>query len=677
MAAGDFNGDGILDLAVTNGDLSPGSLHASLAVLIGTGSRSYAAPVLYPVGRGARGVVAKDFNGDGILDLAVSNLFSNAVSVLLGNGSAGVGNGTFSTTADYPVGAGPFELVAADFDRNGTIDLATCLNATGGVSVLPGLGNGTFGASISLPLSHLATGIATSDFNGDGFPDLAVTQNSNGQIAVLLGTGLAILGSGSFSTPAYVAAGPQPFHIVVADFNEDGAQDLAAANTASGGIAVMSGNGNGTFSAPLTLFSGNSSTVGAADFNHDGILDIVTGTVTGANSGQVELFLGQGAGGVGNGSFAGATIYPSHGDVYQLITRDLDNDGSTDVLTAEGYGDDIALLPGTCAPLPPDPRDPVLTSVRDVPNDNGGRVFVTWTPSSLDVPGGSVNAYRVWRRIPPASSVVALRARLAAREVIAISQSDAQVVYWEALATLPAQRLAGYGYTAATTQDSMPHSNPYTAFFVSALTPDIDVFYSSAIDSGYSVDNVPPRAPGGFVGASEPTGFALQWDADTDADLDGYRVYRGGTADFVPSAASLVAATKDPGWVDPGGHGEWFYKLSAMDLHANESSFSLLTSISPLGVDPPAAVFELRGARPNPSGGGRLNIYFALERGAGARLDLVDLAGRRMLSKDLSTLGSGRHVTTLGDAKPLPPGVYFVRLHQGRRVLESRAVVTR
>src|ERR1051326_5077324 len=94
---------------------------------------------------------------------------------------------------------------------------------------------------------------------------------------------------------------------------------------------------------------------------------------------------------------------------------------------------------------------------------------------------------------PPSSSVVALRARLAAREVIAISQSDAQVVYWEALATLPAQRLAGYGYTAATTQDSMPHSNPYTAFFVSALTPDIDVFYSSAIDSGYSVDNVPPR----------------------------------------------------------------------------------------------------------------------------------------------------------------------------------------
>jgi VCBS repeat protein/FG-GAP repeat protein len=675
IAAGDFNGDGILDLAVTNGDsFNPGGVNASLAVLIGTGGRSYAGPVLYPVGHGARGVVARDFDGDGILDLAVSNLFSNTVSVLLGNGSAGVGNGTFSATVGYPVGAGPFELVAADFDGNGTIDLATCLNATGGVSVLPGLGNGTFGTAISLPLSYFATGIATGDFNGDGFPDLAVTQNGHGQVAVLLGTGLPILGSGSFSAPAYVAAGPAPFHIVVADFNEDGAQDLAVANTGSGGIGVMSGIGNGTFAAPSMLLSGNSSTVGAADFNHDGILDIVTGTVTGYNSGQVELFLGQGAGGVGNGTFAGATIYPSHGDVYQLITRDLDSDGSTDVLTAQGYGDDIALLPGTCAP---DPRDPALTGVRDVPNDNGGRVFVTWTPSSLDAPGGPVNAYRVWRRIPPASSVVALRERIAAREIIAISHSGAQVVYWEALATLPAQRLAGYGYTAATTQDSMPHSNPYTAFFVSALTQDIDVFYSSAIDSGYSVDNVPPHTPGGFVGASEPTGFALQWDPDTDPDLDGYRVYRGGTADFVPSTASLVAATKDPGWVDPSGHGEWFYKLSAVDVHANESDFSLLTSISPLGVDPPAAVFELGGARPNPSAGGRLNIYFALERGAEARLDLVDLAGRRMFSRALTNWGPGHHVMTLGDANSLSPGVYFVRLYQGRRVLESRAVVTR
>jgi len=676
MATGDFNGDGILDLAVTNGDLSLGSYNASLAVLIGTGNRSYAAPVLYPVGRGARGVVARDFDGDGILDVAVSNLFSNTVSVRLGNGSAGVGNGTFSTLVNYPTLAGPFGLVAADFNRDGILDLATCLNMANGVSVLPGLGNGTFGAAFSFALNSAPTGIATGDFNGDGFPDLAVTQNGIGEVAVVLGTGLPVLGSGSFGPAAYVAAGPQPFHILVADFNENGVLDLAVANTASGGIRVLSGIGNGTFSSPTTLLSGNSSTVGAADFNHDGILDIVTGTVTGNNAGQVEMFLGRGAGGVGNGTFASASVYASHGDVYQLITGDLDGDGGTDVVTAQGYGNDIALLPGTCAPIPPDPRAPVLTAVRDVPNDNGGRVFLTWTPSSLDASGGPVNNYRVWRRIPSASSVAALHARLASREVIAISQSDAEVVYWEALATLPAQRLTGYGYTAATTQDSMPGSNPYTAFFISALTSNIDVFYSSAVDSGYSVDNIPPEAPGGLAGALQASGFSLQWDPCTATDLDAYRVYRGATADFVPSAANLMATSKEPGWIDPNGHGQWFYKLSAVDVHTNESDFSLLAPISPVGVDPPAAVFELRGSRPNPSVDGRLSVYFSLERGAGARLEVLDLVGRRMFSKDLSAWGPGSHVLTLGEGRPLSPGVYFVHLFEDRRVRESKAVVT-
>ena len=202
------------------------------------------------------------------------------------------------------------------------------------------------------------------------------------------------------------------------------------------------------------------------------------------------------------------------------------------------------------------------------------------------------------------------------------------------------------------------------------------MFYSSAVDSGYSVDNIPPEAPGGLAGALQAGGFSLQWDPCAATDLDAYRVYRGATADFVPSAATLMATSKDPGWTDPSGHGQWFYKLSAVDIHTNESDFALLTPISPVGIDSPAAVFELRGSRPNPSVDGRLNVYFSLERGAGARLEVIDLAGRRMFLKDLSAWGPGSHVLTLGEGKPLSPGVYFVRLFQDRRVRESKAVVT-
>jgi hypothetical protein len=679
MVARDFNGDGLVDLAVTNGDLSAGSLNSSLAVMIRTGNRNFAPPVLYTVGRGARGVVACDLNGDGITDLAVSNLFSSTVSVLLGQGTGGVGNGTFSSAVNYAVGSGPFELVCGDFTHDGIPDLATCLNQAPGISVLPGVGAGAFSSPVNIPLSILSTGLAIGDLNGDGLPDLIATQNGGGKIAVLLGTAASQSGPRLFQGAAYFHAGPQPFHVVVTDFNGDGKQDLAVANTTGGGVSVMLGVGDGTFAAPKTLPSGNSSTVGVADLNHDGILDIVTGTITGSNAGDLEVFNGQGSAGVWDGTFGDARHYATNGDVYQLITSDIDYDGAVDVVTAQGYGDFIALLFGTCTPIPLDPEAPVITSVQDVPRDNGGEVFVTWTASSLDASGGAVNSYRVWRRIPPTELALLQLAQLSNREVIGIPQPGASnlIVYWEALATLPAQRLPSYGYTAATTRDSLPSGNPYTAFFVSALTPNIDVFYSSSADSGYSVDNLPPESPAGLAGGMTASGFSLHWDPDPAPDVNGYRLYRGANAAFVPSAANLIAAPSTTAWVDPSGHGEWNYKLSAVDKHGNESSFALLESSTLLGIGPATAILGLVGARPNPSPGGKLGLAFSLAQGPVARLEVLDLSGRLIFVRDLAGWGPGDHALTIGDDKPLASGIYFVRLTQAARRLEKKAVVAR
>ena len=681
IATGDFNEDGVLDLAVSNGDHVGGGDNASLAVLIGTGNRSYASPVLYPVGRAARSVVARDFNEDGITDLAVTNLFSNTVSVLLGHGAAGVGNGTFAAAVGYPTGPGPFELVSEDFNGDGILDLATCLNQTPAVSVLPGLGSGgvgdgTFGSFTTFPINNLSTGLATGDFNLDGDPDLVATEYTHGTVGVLLGTG-----TGSFSAAAHYNAGAVPYRIEVADFDEDGSQDLAVANSAGGGIWVLRGLPNGTFVFQTSLNAGNCSAAAPADLNEDGILDIVSGTVTGSNSGIAEVFLGQGTGGVGNATFGPGTAYASGGDVYHVIVGDLDQDGRQDALMSQGYGDHVSLLPGVCAEAPPDPRKPVLTDVRDVPNDNGGRLFLTWTASSLDAPGGAVNSYRVWRRIPPALVTATTRARLESRAVIAIPRSAGStedVVYWEALVTLPAQRLPGYGYTAATTQDSMHHSNPYTAFFVTALTSNIDVFYSSEVDSGYSVDNLRPGNPHGFAGTPTASGFSMQWEPNEEPDVAGYRLYRGETEDFVASDAALIASPTEPAWVDAGGSGQWFYKLSAVDIHANESDFARLAPTA-VSVEPegPAPTLALHGARPNPVLDGRLSLWFVLGREGPARLDLVDLAGRRMLSRDLSHLGGGLHVLEVAGAERLAPGIYFARLCQGPQALESKVVVAR
>jgi hypothetical protein len=466
----------------------------------------------------------------------------------------------------------------------------------------------------------------------------------------------------------------------VADFDENGHQDLAVANTGSGGIRILLGLGDGAFLAGASLASGNSSGVGAADLNQDGILDIITGTITGTNSGVAKVYLGQGTGGVGDGTFGGVMPFALGGDFYQVVTEDLDQDGLTDALVSQGYGNYVALLFGICADTPTDRRAPVLTDVRDVPNDNGGQVFLTWLASSLDVSGGAVNQYRVWRRIPPAMASRAVSPRrLALGEIIALPRSGQSTLieYWEAMATLPAQRLPGYGFTSPTTQDSMKDSNPYTAFFVTALTSNIDVFYSSNVDSGYSVDNLKPNKPGNLAGTATPTGFALTWEAVEDPDLDGYRLYRGATDAFVPSEASLIAAPRDPEWLDAGAGGEWYYKLTAIDVHGNESDVAELARIVGIGPEGRVTELALMGARPNPSLDGRLTIHFALPDGAPARLDLVDLAGRRVQTVDLTAWGIGPHVTTLGESAPLRPGIYFARLIQGRQVRESKVVVAR
>src|SRR5439155_26675843 len=128
----------------------------------------------------------------------------------------------------------------------------------------------------------------------------------------------------------------------------------------------------------------------------------------------------------------------------------------------------------------PDPR-PILVSVRDVPLDQGGKIVLRWQPSEYDVPNdGRITSYRVWRR-----------AALAAAAAPGGSTSEALLLgvpgFWESLVEIPAAFLGGYAYTATTLNDSTAAGNPYEAFFIQALTSNRLVFYSSIVDSGYSV----------------------------------------------------------------------------------------------------------------------------------------------------------------------------------------------
>jgi|HubBroStandDraft_1064217.scaffolds.fasta_scaffold16673_2 hypothetical protein len=175
---GDFNGDGKQDFVISGG--------TQLSVNLSNGDGTFQTSILSPTFSNATALAAADFNGDGHLDLAVvSDVASGLVSVLLGNG-----DGTFQSPVSYPVGVDPAGVVSADMNLDGRPDLVVGLRS-GAVAVLLGNGDGTFQPAIFFGSGYPAgsdasglVGLAVGDLNGDGRPDVVIAEN--GSFTVLL-----------------------------------------------------------------------------------------------------------------------------------------------------------------------------------------------------------------------------------------------------------------------------------------------------------------------------------------------------------------------------------------------------------------------------------------------------------------------------------------------------------
>ncbi|HET8758533.1 MAG TPA: VCBS repeat-containing protein [Solirubrobacteraceae bacterium] len=261
-AVGDYNGDGRTDLAVSRfvaGGISvllrqPGggfALEGGAAVLSGTSIHA---------------VAAGDFNGDGRLDLAAT-LAAGQLVILLRNAA---NTGFDQSPQAFATGSAPVAIAVGDFNGDGLADLATANRSSDNATILLRVPGGTFSAEATLPVGDNPVGIVAADFDGNGRADLAVVDYVPGTVAVFLRNGA----NSGFTAQPPITVNATPAGIDAADFDRDGRPDLAVASNA-GAVDILRRNAAGGFTRdPAIAIAGAVNDVAAADFDGDSRPDL-------------------------------------------------------------------------------------------------------------------------------------------------------------------------------------------------------------------------------------------------------------------------------------------------------------------------------------------------------------------------------------------------------------------
>src|SRR6185369_1137560 len=335
VVTGLFNSDQLPDVpTANNGDGTVSiRLHQTVPLL------TFATPTPFTANSTPHSVAA--FNRFGKPALAVTNNDPNdsGISVLYGvRGFSGY-DGKFGNPTHYPllVGSQPEQVVAGNLGQISIPSLVAALPNANKVVILPGNSDDTFQAPVYKDVGTFPRSITLADFNNDGNLDIAAANRDSNNISMLFGNADRTFDN-AFTVANVLSASPE--FIVSGDFNGDGKADVATCNSGTpdlNKVNVLMGNGNGSFQ-PMNVYTVgmNPTFMTIGDFNQDGKLDLA---VSSTDDNKVSVLLNNGSGLFQPASHYGVGLHPN-----SISTGDINLDGKTDLVVTNGQSKTFSVL---------------------------------------------------------------------------------------------------------------------------------------------------------------------------------------------------------------------------------------------------------------------------------------------------------------------------------------------
>jgi hypothetical protein len=339
-----------------------------------------------------------------------------------------------------------------------------------------------------------------------------------------------------------------------------------------------------------------------------------------------------------------------------------------------------------------------ITSVKDVPGDQGGHVMLRWDASDRDVfPTQQISHYTLWRQLGPAA--VANIAASSTRDNLWVDPSTmgpdfagkayrhvstaAGTTSWEFVATIPTRYATEYGYNTPTLSDSTASGAADATYQVLSHTTNDFVYYEGNTFTGHSRDNLAPAAPLALTAQRVGANVNLKWNRVHVSDLKNYSVYRATASGVTPIPVNFLGNATDTLLVDTSAPAiSIYYVVTANDVHDNQGPASNQAAVSPatgVGDLPPIASFMVLQNHPNPFTG-TTQFQVGLPAASVVSLEVYDVAGRRVRSTTLRQPAGWQRVSFDGrndTGRLLVSGVYFCRMTALGTTITRKMVIAR